>query len=51
MTIAVDWAGKPQHKQTKTCTTTESSKLLTAIKYHVIKYYEKAYERSDKICS
>ena len=35
------------------CTTTELSRLLTscvtAVKTHVIKYYEKVYERSGKI--
>ena len=34
------------------CTTTELSKLLTscltAVKNHIIRYYEKVYERSDK---
>ena len=36
----------------RTCTTTKLSKLLTlcltAVKKHVIKYYEKVYERSGK---
>ena len=36
------------------CTTTELSKLLTscltAVKNHVIRYCEKVYERSGKVC-